>query len=65
MYLWRDGGTVVQMAKTRTDEVTLKSQTNIGKLNDFSKGWTFQFRGFIPNSHLKICRLEFSKYAEQ
>lgn len=47
MYLWRDRGRVVQMAETRTDEVTLKSQTNIGKLNDFCKGRTFQFRGFI------------------
>ena len=47
MYLWRDGGRVVQMAKTRTNEVTLKSQTNIGKLDDFCRGQTFQFRGFI------------------
>lgn len=47
MYLWRGGGRVLQMAKIRTNEVTLKSQINKGKLNDFCKGWTIQFRGFI------------------
>lgn len=47
MYLWRGGGRVLQMAKIRTNEVTLKSQINKGKLNDFWKGRTIQFRGFI------------------